>query len=149
MNSIRADAKVLFGMTLHEWVNMVQASINRRCGMPDFTLVRGDYGYRSYLCILDNMLTIIESQDIMQFIQRKLDNRRFVVAAHMGWCYNYSEWKTENHEAGTDECNARAMTLAQDLSEEDADMYRQIVEEVFGQLAARLVECGMNTMSIL
>lgn len=146
-----------FGYGIIEWTYMVHTNISNNYEMIPFELDPNGYAYHSYADILITVLPVIKTDDIIKWIRNNLIIDEYCKLAHSAWCANYIYWKNKeytkvsrSHKKGinTSERNDRATTNYENLNQSDLELYTDIINEVFNILSKRVLELGMQSLSV-
>lgn len=146
-----------FGQSINEWVMTIHTAMSKKYEMPRFRIKVGDYGFDSYTSVLTAILSEATTDDILSSMRGTLDMSKFVESAHRAWCKNYIEYKNANpSELGdnprksliTHDRNNRATAYAANLNEADQGLYRDVIVEVFDILSRKILEAGLQNLSL-
>lgn len=148
---------VFFNESISDWVKTIHMEVSKLYGMKKIKIKPRDYGYDSYTYVLSEILSIVTTQDIMNSIQNNCDTAKFIERAHAAWIDNYLFWKSKRADELTDDPtktintidrNDRATTNVKNLNKTDLEMYSDIINIVFKILTKKIIEAGMQNLSI-
>lgn len=147
--------QTFYNKTLNDWVKIIHEEACKKCDMPIFDIY--DFGFDSYASILNAILPNITMLDIMSFIQKGLIYDKFIDMAHPAWSSMYIHWKNcipdelsddPQKTINTYDRNDRATTNANNLNKNDRDQYKMIIDIVFENLTKKVLETGMQTLTL-
>lgn len=148
---------VYFNETILNWVDVVHSEVSAMYGMKKIKIKPNDYGHDSYVRILSAILSNVSMVDIMASIQNQHDINKFVGLAHAAWVSNYLDWKNKASKELSDNprksintfCrNDRATTRTENLNDTDLELYTDIIQIVFTVLTKKIIQAGMQNLSI-
>lgn len=150
-------SEMMFGYNITEWTFMIHTNLSNSYEMIPFELDPSGYAYQSYADILRAILPKIQTTDISDWLRGNLQINKYVEIAHSAWCANYVMWKNKQFTEvsndhfktiNTHERNNRATTHFQFLSHDDLGLYHDIIHEVFNILSKKILEIGMQSLSV-
>lgn len=148
---------IYFNETLGEWVVLLHQALVKKFDLKTFKIEPNDYGYDSYAAILVTILSHTSLTEILSSIKNDLDLTKYIQMVHEAWSENYIRWKqtqkeiaTKNPKKGinTFDRNDRATTSVDNLAQDDLESYRDIIVVVFELLTKKLLEAGMQQLTI-
>jgi|GWRWMinimDraft_5_1066013.scaffolds.fasta_scaffold09847_2 hypothetical protein len=148
---------IYFGMSLSDWVTLVHTYLCKQCGMHPFKIESQDYAYDSYAAVISIILANTTDSDILAALKDKQSINKYIDLAHSAWTANYIHWKRVRADTvgknpkktlNTYDRNDRATTSVDNLSEDDREMYQGTIKAIFGLLSKKLLEVGMQQLSI-
>lgn len=148
---------VYFNQSLTSWVDILNTELCELYDYKKFNIDHNSYPFDSYASILSAVLPHITTQDIMNSMKNELDTSKYIALAHTAWSEAYILWKGIAPDKITKDpirsfntsCrNNRATTHFNHLSKTDLEMYRDIIGIVFDILTKKLLEVGMQQLSI-
>jgi len=151
-------ATIFFNENISTWVDIIHTALTNQYEMPKIRICPGKYGFDSYVYVLSELLPNIKSEDIMRAIQGQLNYDKYIEVAHAAWIENYIFWKSTQEiiepvnnpkkVINTIDRNNRATTLVKHLDSGDLEMYKDIITAVFDVLTKKILEAGMQNLSI-
>ena len=148
---------IFFGENIINWVDIIHTKLCTDYEMPKFHIAPCDYGFDSYVYVLSEVLKCVTVPDIMNSMKNRLDMNKFVEVAHCAWTDNYIFWKNMTIDERTDDPlksintinrNDRATAHFNHLKEADLELYYDIINTVFEVLTKKILEAGMQNLSI-
>lgn len=148
---------IYFGMSLNEWVTLVHTHLCKQCDMHPFKIEPQDYAYDSYAAVISIILANTTDNDILAALKDKQSINKYIDLAHGAWSANYIHWKQIRGDAvgknpkktlNTHDRNDRATTSTDNLTEDDREMYQGTIKAIFSLLSKKLLEAGMQQLSI-
>ena len=135
----------------------MHASIFNQYDMKIIHIEPNDFGFDSYASILTQILPNISSADIMNSIRGQLDTSKYIEPCHLAWTQNYLRWKSSYKGRrgkdptkclNTSDRNDRATTHVSHLEDTDLRVYQDVINIVFEVLGNKILEAGMQQLSI-
>jgi hypothetical protein len=154
MNKFDSDI-IYYGQTLYDWIDIVHTIICDESELAKFDI--DGYGFDSYASILNIILSNIDTPDVMSYMKNNLDLDKYVDLAHRGWSKNYIHWKNLILDDQTDDPtqtintydrNNRATTHSTNLNKNDLALYYTVIRLIFEILTKKILEAGMQNLSI-
>jgi hypothetical protein len=149
------NSNVFFGDRINDWINTIHAIISRKYDMKKIK-IKG-YGEDAYKSILTAILSNVTTTCILHSMNNQLIIDKYVKLAHDAWVTNYIHWKHMEYNndiyrtkrpINTPDRNDRATTHYTNLFDSDAELYVDIIQEVFTILKKKVIESGMQSLSV-
>lgn len=146
-----------FNESITSWVDVIHTRLSAQYEMPKIRIRPGKYGFDAYASVLSTVLSNVSMNDIMSAMRGQLDISRFIELSHIAWIDNYIHWKQIRSDELSDDPkktintilrNDRATTNVRNLNSVDLDMYRDIINAVLDVLTKKIIEAGMQNMSL-
>ena len=148
---------IYFNESFDNWIRLVHASIFHQYDMELIHIEPNDFGFDSYASILNEILPNITPTDIMDSMRGKLDTSKYIEPCHSAWSQNYIRWKgiykgkrgkDPTKYLNTSDRNERATTHVSHLEDTDIRVYQDVINIVFDVLGKKILEAGMQQLSI-
>lgn len=148
---------IYFGQSLYEWVDMIHTTLSKDYDMKKFKIEPNDYGFDSYASIINAILSNVSSAEIFDSIKGNINFEKFVRLSHTAWSNNYIRWKNTRYDKvgknptkvlNTIDRNNRATTIVEYLQDKDLEMYTDVINAVFNILEKKILNAGMQQLSI-
>lgn len=148
---------IYFNASIDEWIHEFNRTITEQNDMAPLPIESGDYGYASYGCVLESVLSNTTTTDIMSYMNKTLDIGKYISLVHKAWCENHLYFKNAfpsklgrdpTKTINTNRRNNTATAEVQNLSKVDEKFYKYVIDEVFKLLTRKVLEAGMSQLSI-
>ena len=160
---------IYFGQPLYEWVDVIHTTLSKDYDMKKFKIESNDYGFDSYASIINVILSNVSPAEIFDSIKGNINFEKFVRLSHTAWSNNYIRWKNIQYDkidkkgtigSGTQpgtnpkktlntvDRNNRATTTVEYLDDKDIKMYNDVINAVFNILEKKILNAGMQQLSI-
>lgn len=148
---------VYFGQPLYEWVDIIHTTLSKDYDMKKFKIESNDYGFDSYASIINVILSNVSPAEIFDSIKGNINFEKFVRLSHTAWSNNYIRWKNIQYDKigknpkktlNTVDRNNRATTIVEYLDDKDLEMYNDVINAVFNILEKKILNAGMQQLSI-
>lgn len=150
-------SEMYFNTSLCDWVTLVHSTIIKKFKLKSFKIEPNDYGYDAYLAVISTILKQVSPTEIFESIKNGPCVENYIESMHIAWCENYIQWKQIQPEAigkspkkslNTSIRNNRATTAINHLDQDDINTYQDILIVVFELLTKKLLEAGVQQLSI-
>ncbi len=143
--------QVFFGQSIASWIDMIHTHLSKQYQMSKLHITPGKFGYESYIYVVHDILSNVSSQDILRSMRGDIDMDKFVEIVHTAWIKNYVLWKNDHSKDQSVISVARdnkATTQAKNLTSNEQGMYRDLVAIIFDILSSRILELGMQQLTV-
>lgn len=150
-------SEMYFNTSLCDWVTLVHSAIIKKFKLKSFKIEPNDYGYDAYLAVISIILKQVSPLEIFESIKNGPCSANYIALMHLAWCENYIRWKQIRPEAvgkspkkslNTAIRNNRATTAIDHLDQDDINTYQDILVVVFELLTKKLLEAGVQQLTI-
>jgi hypothetical protein len=145
-----------FGEPLDKWIDLIITQLSPMYGMKK-KLSLGDFGTDALGHILEAILKKINPNDVISALRGNFDKESLLKDAHTEWCRCYIRWKqiychelSDNvkKSINTNDRNNRATSAINNLAETDIEMYIDIINIVFEILTEKILEAGIQNITL-